>query len=120
MALRVVQSAGAKNVAWMQRSVIQEQTRNMHELSLLADLIRKIESIARREQARAITRVTVSIGALCHLSPSHLREHFTRAAQGTVAEGACLEVEVLTDVTDPHAQEILLESVEVSEVGDSK
>jgi hydrogenase nickel incorporation protein HypA/HybF len=92
----------------------------MHELSLLADLLRKIESVARREQANAVTRVTVRVGALCHLSPSHLREHFARAAQGTVAEGARLNLEVLTNVTDPHAQEILLESVEVMDVGDSK
>jgi hydrogenase nickel incorporation protein HypA/HybF len=47
-----------------------------------------------------------------------LREHFARAAQGTVAEGARLNLEVLTNVTDPHAQEILLESVEVMDVGD--
>ncbi|MGE0681963.1 MAG: hydrogenase/urease maturation nickel metallochaperone HypA [Candidatus Binatia bacterium] len=90
----------------------------MHELSLLADLLRKIESVARREQADAVTRVTVRVGALCHLSPSHLREHFARAAQGTVAGGARLEIETLTDVTDPHAQEILLESVEVVDVDD--
>jgi hydrogenase nickel incorporation protein HypA/HybF len=92
----------------------------MHELSLLADLFRKIESVARREQASAVTRVTVRIGALCHLSPSHLREHFARAAQGTIAEGARLDIEALTDITDPHAQEIILESVEVVDVGDSE
>ena len=92
----------------------------MHELSLLADLLRKIESVARLEQASAVTRVTVSIGALCHLSPSHLRDHFARAVQGTIVEGARLNIEVLTDVTDSHAQEILLESVEVVARNDSK
>jgi hydrogenase nickel incorporation protein HypA/HybF len=92
----------------------------MHELSLLADLLRKIESVARCEQASAVTHVTVRVGALCHLSPSHLREHFTRATQGTVAEGAHLNIELLTDVTDPHAQEIRLESVEVIDAGESK
>ena len=92
----------------------------MHELSLLTDLLRKIESIARRERASAVTRVTVRIGALCHLSSSHLREHFARATQGTVAEGAHLNIELLTDVTDPHAQEIVLETVEVMDVGESK
>lgn len=85
----------------------------MHELSLLANLLRKIETVAQREQAPAVTRVSVRIGALCHLSPAHLREHFARAAQGTVAEGASLHIKVVTDVTDPHAQEIVLESVEV-------
>jgi hydrogenase nickel incorporation protein HypA/HybF len=92
----------------------------MHELSLLTDLLRKIESVARREQARMVTRVTVQIGALCHLSPSHLREHFIRAARGTIAEGARLDLKVLTSVTDPHAQEIVLESVEVMDVSDNE
>ncbi len=92
----------------------------MHEFSLLADLLRKIESVARCEQASAVTRVTVRIGALCHLSPSHLREHFARAAYGTIAEGARLDIKVLTNITDPHAQEIVLESVDVMDVGDSK
>ena len=93
---------------------------NMHELSLLADLLRKIESVARREHAATVTRVTVRVGALCHLSPVHLRGHFARAAQGTVAEGAYLDVEMLTDMTDPQAQEIILESVEVMAMNDSK
>jgi hydrogenase nickel incorporation protein HypA/HybF len=92
----------------------------MHELSLLADLLRKIESVALREQVSAVTRVTVRVGALCHLSPAHLREHFARAAQGTIAEGARLDIEVLTDVTDPRAQEIMLESVEVLAGNNSK
>jgi hydrogenase nickel incorporation protein HypA/HybF len=91
----------------------------MHELSLLADLLRKIESVARREQANVVTRVAVRIGALCHLSSSHLREHFARAAQGTVAAGAHLDITVLTDVADPHAQELVLESVEVTDVDDN-
>ncbi len=86
----------------------------MHELSLLADLLRKIEDVARRERARAVTRVSLRVGALCHLSPEHLREHFERAAQGTVAEHACLDIHVLSDISDLHAQEIVLESVEVS------
>ena len=85
----------------------------MHERSLIADLMRKIAAIAREESARKVISVKVQLGALCHLSAPHLREHFAHAARGTVAEGARLNIEVLTDVTDPHAQEILLDSVEV-------
>lgn len=86
----------------------------MHELSLLADLLRKIEAVAQREQASMVTRVSLRVGALCHLSPPHLREHFAHAAQGTVAEHARLEITELSDITDPYAQDILLESVDVS------
>jgi hydrogenase nickel incorporation protein HypA/HybF len=85
----------------------------MHELSLIADLMRKIASIAQEQGAEKVIYVKVKLGALCHLSVAHLREHFAHAARGTVAEGALLEIEELTDMIDPHAQEILLDSVEV-------
>jgi hydrogenase nickel incorporation protein HypA/HybF len=85
----------------------------MHELSLIADLLRKIETIAREQQADKVIAVKVSIGALAHISAEHLLEHFVEAARDTIAEGARLETEMLTDITDPHAQEILLVSVEI-------
>ena len=87
----------------------------MHELSLIIDLLRKIEAISREQGSRRVTGVKVRIGALAHISAEHFRDHFTRAARGTVAEGAWLETEMLTDMTDPHAQEILLDSVEVED-----
>jgi hydrogenase nickel incorporation protein HypA/HybF len=85
----------------------------MHELSLIADLMRKITAIAREAGARKVISVNIQLGALCHLSAPHLREHFAQAAEGTIAEGARLDIAVLTDVTDPHAHEILLDSAEV-------
>ncbi len=86
----------------------------MHEGSLIADLMRKVAAVAQMEGARTVISVKVRVGALCHLSAAHLREHFLQAACGTVAAGARLDIEVVTDVADPHAQEIVLESVEVS------
>jgi hydrogenase nickel incorporation protein HypA/HybF len=88
----------------------------MHEMSLMADLMRKVESVARREGGRVV-RVKVIVGALCHCSAEHFREHFEHAAAGTLAEGAALEVEQRDDPTDAHAQDVLLESVEVAEPG---
>lgn len=85
----------------------------MHEATLIADLIRKIENIADAREATKIVGVKVKIGALAHISPEHLREHFLHAAVGTCSEGAQLEIETLTDITDPHAQEIILESIEI-------
>ncbi|MFN0123187.1 MAG: hydrogenase/urease maturation nickel metallochaperone HypA [Blastocatellia bacterium] len=87
----------------------------MHELSLIADLLRKIEAISREQGSRRVTGVKVRIGALAHISADHFRDHFTHAVHGTVAEGAWLETETLTDIADPHAQEILLDSVEVED-----
>lgn len=71
---------------------------DVHERSLIADLMRKIAAIAREESARKVISVKVQLGALCHLSAPHLREHFAQAAGGTVAEGARLDIEVLTSL----------------------
>ena len=87
----------------------------MHELTLVADLMRKVESIAAGERAPRVLAVTVKLGALAHISPEHFRDHFVQAARGTVAEDARLSVELSEDAGDPHAQEILLESVTVAE-----
>mgnify|MGYP001209267557 CR=1 FL=1 len=87
----------------------------MHELSLLADLLRQIESIANEHRAQHVRCVTVRLGALSQISPGHLREHFTDGTRGTVAEGSQLMIEMSEDIHDEHAGDILLESVEVDE-----
>jgi hydrogenase nickel incorporation protein HypA/HybF len=87
----------------------------MHEASLMNDLMRKIETIAREEKARRILGISVKLGALSHMSADHFRAHFAMASQGTIAEDATLNIEVLSDNDDPHANEILLESVEIVE-----
>ena len=87
----------------------------MHEFSLLANLMKKINQIAGDNQAERVTQVHVSLGALSHISADHFREHFVHAAKGTVAENAELEITVKTDETDPLAQEILLVSLEVED-----
>lgn len=85
----------------------------MHELSLMADLMRKLESIAREQRPRKIVSVRLKLGALSHISSDRLREHFAHVARGTAIEGTRLDIDVLADVTDLHAQDILLVSVEV-------
>lgn len=85
----------------------------MHEFSLINDLMRKVTSIALEQRASKVVGLTVKLGALSHLSPEHFREHFVHASRGTVAEGAQLKIEILTDMTDPQSQEIRLESIEV-------
>lgn len=87
----------------------------MHEFSLIKDLMRKIAALAAEQGAAKVTGVRVKLGALAHISPDHFREHFEEAAIGTVAEGAQLVVDLNPDETDPHAQDILLDSVEVEE-----
>ena len=87
----------------------------MHEFSLINDLMWKIDAIAREQGARRVVGVKVRLGALPHISPDHFREHFEAAATGTIAEAARLDIETLREERDPHAQDILLDSVEVEE-----
>ncbi len=84
----------------------------MHELSLIQDLLQKIEQVAQEHQATKVTGVAVRLGALTHLSADHFREHFEEAAVGSLMEGATLEIEVDTDIEDPNAHDILLMSVD--------
>ena len=85
----------------------------MHEMSLMADLFRKIESVARAEGAARVRRVSVWIGALAHISASHFADHFRDGARGTRFEGAALDVQESTDDADPHAGDIRLLEIEV-------
>jgi len=87
----------------------------MHEQSLMADLMRKINTIGEEQQAKRITCVKIKLDALSHISADHFREHFVQAAAGSCAEKAQLDVEVLTDLNDPYAQDIMLDSVEVED-----
>ncbi|WP_018948263.1 hydrogenase maturation nickel metallochaperone HypA [Thioalkalivibrio sp. ALMg11] len=86
----------------------------MHEFSLMADLMRKIEQVAVDNNAERVTRVRVWLGALAHITPEHFREHFEDGTRGTVAEGAELEVETSDDEAHPEAQQILLRSLDVA------
>jgi Zn finger protein HypA/HybF involved in hydrogenase expression len=85
----------------------------MHEASLVTWLVHRVEAVAAEEKAARVTRVAVRVGALSPVSAAHLSEHFTRAATGTVAGNAALDVTVSADVSDPAAGGIVLEGVEV-------
>ncbi|MCD6069953.1 MAG: hydrogenase maturation protease [Microvirga sp.] len=96
------------------RSMANRQTeRPMHEASLMANLLRQIRKVAAAEQASRVVGIKVWCGALSHMSGVHFAEHFAQAAAGTIAEGAALDVAVSKDLTDPRAQDIVLESVDV-------
>ena len=86
-----------------------------HELSLLTDLMRKIQTVSHEHGDKPVVGVTLKLGALAHISPDHLREHFERAAQGTRAAGSCLTIHPVSDPQDPHAQDIMLESLELAD-----
>ena len=64
----------------------------MHELSLTISLIEIAEEHARRENATVITSVTMEIGALSGVMPEAVEFAFEACSQGTLADGATLEI----------------------------
>lgn len=85
----------------------------MHEASLIANLLQQITAIMRQQGTGRVVGVTVKLGALCHISPDHFREHFVQRARGTIAEGVRLTLEVGHDPGDPRAQDVVLDCLEV-------
>ena len=85
----------------------------MHEASLMKNLMRQIDEVAKSENAKKVTGVSVWLGAMSHMSVAHFAEHFEESSVGTIAEGAKLDCTVSEDVHHPHAQEIILKSVSV-------
>lgn len=82
----------------------------MHESSLVADLLEKIDAIARENAAQTVHAIEISVGALAGIGLDHLREHFNAAARGRLAEGADLRLKMSED---PMSTGLVLESVEL-------
>lgn len=86
----------------------------MHEKSVIDHLIRKILELAKKENALKVTKVSVILGALSHMSKEHFKEHFDIAALGSIAEAAEIEAEESQDIDDPNATMVMLKSIDVS------
>lgn len=85
----------------------------MHEFSLMADLVKKINKISTEQNAEKVIKINIKLGALSHISADHFKEHFVHVSKGTNFENAELEIEEASDVNASDAQDILLESIEV-------
>ena len=85
----------------------------MHERALMDDLVRKVVAVAEAEDAAAVTRIRVRLGALSHFTPEHFVEHWVDASRGTVAEGAAVDATMDSELAGVAAQGVVLETVEV-------
>ena len=65
----------------------------MHEGALTEDLFEHVLIHAKEANARRVTRVKVTIGALSDATPDSIEFYFDALAPGTLAEGAALEFE---------------------------
>ncbi|MCW9024034.1 MAG: hydrogenase maturation nickel metallochaperone HypA [Gammaproteobacteria bacterium] len=67
----------------------------MHELSLCYGLLKQVEQIANEQQARQVSAIYLQVGPLSGVEIKLLKQSFPIASQGTIAEGARLEIENL-------------------------
>jgi hydrogenase nickel incorporation protein HypA/HybF len=85
----------------------------VHEQALMRDLVSHIVAVAEAEGATRVTRVSVELGALSHLTPDHFREHYVDATRGTAAAGADVEAHLADDPTDARARDVVVLEVEL-------
>lgn len=64
----------------------------MHEMSLIAGVLRLIGEQRETENFRRVITVCLEVGELSHAAPEALRFCFEAAVGGTVAEGAALKI----------------------------
>jgi len=76
----------------------------MHELAIAESIV---DAVCERAAGRTIHRVTIRIGDLTALVPAALRFSFDLAVEGTVADGATL------DITVTPGRELQIVSMEV-------
>jgi hydrogenase nickel incorporation protein HypA/HybF len=67
----------------------------MHELGIVASIVETCEA---RAEGRRVLRVVVAIGQLAAVVPDALRFAFDVATEGTLVEGAALEVTTIPAV----------------------
>jgi len=67
----------------------------MHEMSLVESVVALVEDERRKQPFSRVRVIRLAIGALGHAEPDALRFCFEAAANGTIAEGARLEIETI-------------------------
>lgn len=85
----------------------------MHESGLMRGLIRQLEELAESHACERLTGVKLSIRESGGYSPQHFVEHFQAAAAGSRAQGAAVDIEVVTDPLHLGPPQITIVSIDV-------
>ena len=67
----------------------------MHEMSIAVELVRQLETLAVERDIERIESVDVTAGVLRQIVPDALQTAFTVIVEGTCAEGAKLNLEIV-------------------------
>ena len=80
---------------WRQIHRRRVRGRGMHELAICQSLMDQVESIASDRDAQCVTSIVVAMGPLSGVESQLLKNAYTVASAGTVAENAELIIEDL-------------------------
>ena len=83
----------------------------MHESRVVADLVNKVNEIAREHAVERVDAVSIQLGAMSHLTPETLVHQFEVYVAGTVAESARLDISRADDPYCPQSRDVRLVSV---------
>lgn len=67
----------------------------MHEITLLVELIKAVETAAIQNNINEIDTVVVQIGELSSIVPRYMMEYFPNATEGTILENSKLKIEII-------------------------
>jgi|GEM_PF-580824 len=88
-------STGRSKHRFLGTSILNIQDYDMHEGALTEDLFEHVIIHAREANARCVTRVRVSIGALSDATAESIQFYWNTMAAGTIAADAVLEFEAI-------------------------
>lgn len=72
----------------------------MHEMSIAVELVRQLEDLAGEHRLERIEVVWLAAGEMRGLVPEAMCSAFQYAAEGTCAEGAVLDLEIVPAVAE--------------------
>jgi hydrogenase nickel incorporation protein HypA/HybF len=67
----------------------------MHELGIVAEVVRVVEDIARKQQLTKVDTLVLQIGELSSVVPYYVEQCYPAAVYGTMLEDTHLKIEVL-------------------------
>ncbi|WED24279.1 hydrogenase maturation nickel metallochaperone HypA [Vibrio sp. JC009] len=67
----------------------------MHELGVVIEVVKRVESIARENQLAEVETIVLQIGELSSMIPKYVKECFPAAVDGTRLEKTKLEIEII-------------------------
>lgn len=67
----------------------------MHEIGVLFEIVKTVESFAKENQVEEIETLILQIGELSSMVPHYMETLYEGAVEGSVLEGSSLQIEII-------------------------